>query len=354
MDGMRRRRHTPGSRSVAAVVGALVLLAAAGCTAVTPTAVETTAPSTPTPTPTSSAAHTIAFDGSCADMLPADRLESLIGADAALVDTSRQADVGLGTLGGLQCVWRTASGASASPSGALTLSVDALPASAVADDLADEVSTARCDYELGLATCEVGEGSDGTWITARASYDALERPSDVQPLTDLVTSTLAAVASSASGAVMPVALQTAPEWWRLGLDCTEFGNRLGMADFLGEQYVTGWWEGDPTARWEYRVPSRAGTTQVCMWFPDAAASAPSATYGLTSVTLSPGGSWDRDRLLSLGNRVELAGGRIAVVDGTRAVAVDGVNVASVDVGSGATGDPTVLLERVLDAMDSSR
>lgn len=353
-----RHRRTPGSRSLAAVVGALVLLVATGCTAGTPTAAETTVPSTPTPTstskPTPSAAHSIAFDGSCADMLPADRLESLIGADAALVDTSRQTDVGLGTLGGLQCVWRTTSGSSASPSGALTLSVDALPASAVADDLADEVSTARCDYELGLATCEVGAGPDGTWITARASYDALERPTDVQPLTDLVTSTLAAVASAAGDAVMPVALPETPEWWRLGLDCAEFGNRLGMADFLGEQYVTGWWEGDPTARWEYRVPSRAGTTQVCMWFPDAAASSPSATYGLTSVTLSPGGSWDRDRLLSLGSRVELADGRTAAVDGTRAVAVDGVNVASVDVGSGATGDPTVLLERVLDAMDSSR
>lgn len=340
-------------RSLVIAAAVAAALAFAGCASTAPPGTATSTPSAstaqPSPTPTPTPEHTIAFGGDCSAVLSDDDLAAIVGVETRPREYVGTADVGLRTLGGIECAWQAAEDIGYLADGIYSLIVVVLPTASVSADLRAEASTAACIRIYDGATCTLGADVGGVWVAAQVDQFGNEPP------TALLQSTLDTASAHVPGAIAPVALPATGQWWSLGATCEELGERLGLADFLGEGYVTGWWEGDPTLAWTYRVVRDAGATASCHWNPNyGSAAGDAAVYGLTSLTLSPGAGWDQERVLSRGQRVELPGGQSAAVDEEVAVGADGVNVASVSAGQRSGGDPTELLSRVFEVMDGMR
>lgn len=301
----------------------------------------------PSPTPSASE-HTIAFDGDCASVLSAEELAAIIGAQTPPTERGQRSANGIGTLGGLECSW-------IAPNGGYLLdeiyaiSVVVLPTASISDALRVEASNANCITTYDSASCTLGADFDGVWVSASSVQVDDEAP------TALLQKVLDAASAHVPGAIRPVPMPVTANWWPTTLACEELGQRLGLADFLGADFITGWWEGDPTKQWLFRVGRDAGVDTSCMWYPNSESGGwDTAQYGLTSLRLYPGAGWDREGLLGEGERIELPSGGLATVDGTNAVGADDVNAASVSIGYSGSGDPTELLARVFAVMDEMR
>lgn len=331
----------------------MAIVAIAGCAPATPS--ETPAPTastvdpTPTPTPSATPEHTIAFGGDCSLVLSHDDVTGLVGVGTKPVQYDAARDVGIATLGGIQCGWRAAGDGDYFSDGMTALVVLALPTVAVSSELQREASTAACIRNYDSSECTLGADVDGVWVTAQVIQDGDEVPAA------LLQAMLDTVADRVPASIKPVGLARTADWWSTDDTCENLGERLGLADFLGEGYVTGWWEGDPSRQWSFRLLHEAGVSLVCRWHPDFdSSSSEGAVYGTTSLTASPGVGWNREAILGGGERVELASGQTAVVDGYQVVGVDDVNVAYVSTGRSGSADPTELLARVFSVMDQVR
>ncbi|AXA97453.1 hypothetical protein [Microbacterium sp. PM5] len=340
-------------RSVPVVIAAAAcLLVLAGCARGAAAPVESASPvasATSTPTATPPEEHTIAFGGDCDAVLSEDQRASLFAVESTRVDADPGQDVGIGTLGGVECTWR---GVDWQPLGADTaaVSVLAFPTSVIPQDLRAEAEAGTCIQIYDAMSCTLGADVGGVWLVVQAVQAAEE---GVDTPAALLRSVLDAVTANTAGAIRPVPLARTVGWWSTDISCEDLGQRLGLADYLGSTYVTGWWEGDPSQEWTWRLLESAGVSLTCMWFPDFSDPSADPTYGLTSLQLSPGGAWAVDAALATGERTSLAGGLSAAVDGKTALAADGVNLARVSIGDSGTGDPTTLLLRVFDKFATS-
>jgi len=341
---MRVSLHRSISVVVAVAACALVL---AGCARDAAEPAESPSPastSTPTPTPTPTAEHTIAFGGDCDAVLRPDQRRALFDVETVGYGADPGTDVGVGTLGGVDCGWHAVDGKPVAGD-AYRASVLVFPTSVIPTDLQTEASEGHCIQMYDASTCTLGADVDGVWVVAQTVHDAR---ADLEAPTAFLQSVIDAVAANMAGAVRPVASTPTAGWWKVDVSCEELGRRLGLADFLGSAYITGWWEGNPSLQWTWRLLESAGVSRTCLWFPDFDdESSNGASYGLTSLELSPGGAWDAERTLGVGEAATLAGGQLAAVDGRTALTVDGPNVARVDVGASGTGDPTSILERAV-------
>lgn len=341
-------------RSVPVVIAAAAcVLVLAGCARGAAAPVESASPvasATSTPTATPPAEHTIAFGGDCDAVLREEQRTSLFDAESTRVDADPGRDVGIGTLGGVECTWRGVDWRSLSADIA-TVSVLAFPTSEIPLDLRAEAEAGTCVQIYDAMSCTLGADVDGVWLvvqTVQAAAEGVDTPAA------LLRSVLDAVTANAARAVRPVPLVRTAGWWSTEISCDDLGQRLGLADFLGTAYITGWWEGDPSLGWTWRLLESAGVSLTCMWYPDFTdSSSVDASYGLTTLQLSPGGAWAADAALAAGERSSLAGGLSAAVTGKTALAADGVNLARVSIGDSGTGDPTTLLLRVFDEFATS-
>lgn len=259
----------------------------------------------------------------------------ILGGTWATDERSTGSIGGTGTLGGLWCSWSLDDGADLEDSRPYALDVRVVAASDVPADLAQEVSSARCDAWYDAMVCRRGEITAGLWIVASTSGTTAE------PDAALLKETIDAVASRASGFEAPVRSAATEAWWAL-LPCETLGERMRLAEILASDFVTGWWEGNLGDQLEYRHTDAEGVERICQWYPS---NSEAASQGITTITVWPGGGWDADRLLADGDETTLSGGQRASVsaDGLSASATDGINAvhARVEV----TGDALATLER---------
>lgn len=259
---------------------------------------EGTSTSTSTPTPTA-ATWTIAFAGDCDRMLAPAQREAVLGTPAVdrsvLLAAMRQESGRVefpdaipgaeATAGGLACTWVEGDGSTWGPR---QWSALALPA-AVADPgtvaaLADPV----CAWSYDTRICRLGASVDGLWILAAVS----PTEADEEPPTATLQALIAAVAQNAATGPTPVPAPATSQRWTIAT-CADLGERMRLAELIGEGYWTGYWEGSRQP--EEDVLEHAGVRQYCQFGTgDAAYESGDASIGashLVTVTSQPGGAW---------------------------------------------------------------
>ncbi len=337
----------------AALAAALLLLtgcAASPAPAATPTPA-TTPTSTPTPTVEPVVVPTIPFDGDCTQVLTAEQLNELLGegwmtrAERLVSDgiVDRPDVRSIGTLGGLKCEWFPASETGESvPVSRLSVTLmapDAVPASWVRG-----YSALACEVVYDWSTCRVGATVAGTWVMAAADFV-------VESTGDLAESGLDAVSENVAGSVVSRAADRQPDWWTLP-DCESLGEEMRLQELLGEGFISGYWEGEPSP--DQRMLSEAGVEQLCPWFTNTAQS-PEAEFHITDLLIAAGAAWNWDEIAatSAAEEVAITGAEDAVFisyppngEGTL-YATDGVNVL---VSRGTLDFATQMAERALAAL----
>ena len=290
------------------IVAAACAMVLAGCAGGAAAPVESAPPvasATTAPTATPPAEHTIAFGGDCDAVLRKDQRTSLFAVESTRLDAGPWRDVGNGTLGGVECTWRGVDWQSLGANIA-TMSVLSLPTSVIPLALRAEAEAGTCIQIYDGVSCTLGADVGGVWLVAQTTEWA-EEGIDALPPAPLLRSVLDTVTANAAAAIRPVPLPRAAGWWSTEISCDDLGRRLGLADFLGPAYVSGWWEGDRSQGWTWRLLESTGVARTCSWFPDSTDPASAdATYGLTTLQLSPGGAWAADAALAAG-RPLLAG-----------------------------------------------
>lgn len=283
--------------------------------------------------------HTIAFGGECDNVLSLDQVEVLLGGGSTLSAMTSRPSPGAGTLGGIECQWDLED-QSAAESEPTSLTISVFADADVPSGLAEEVADARCDPWYDSTVCRLGRAVDGAWIMAATSWLPTE------PDSALLDSAITATSANLAKYSAPVRLAAEADWWAL-TTCEDLGERMGLRDLLGEGYVTGWWEADPSEQIEFRVTASQGVEQVCEWFPDyTSGSASDATAGLISVTVWPGGGWDADNMLAGGSPLSVPGAQRAVTDAEFpdvVRATDGVNALRVIADGADVADVTARL-----------
>lgn len=328
-------------------LGAFVLLLSACSTSPLAQPTLTASPSpTASPTPSESAApvHTIAFGDDCANLLTEEEAADLLGAGTQLSEYSDGSSPGLGTLGGIECVWQLPEGGAPVANEPEFLVLLATPADTVPADIIDETTSARCDPSYDAMVCRLGRTVDGVWLMASTSWLPTE-PDEV-----LLGGALSSASARLGEYPSPVRLLAGSDWWALS-SCDELGTRTGLTEMLGEGYLTGWWEGNPTDTPEYRLTEHEGVEQSCSWLPDYTSEAgTSAQYGIVVAEIWPGGGWDAARLLRGGAAVQVDGAdQASSTPESGIVAVVGANALRVRVHG--KGDAAILAAHLIAALE---
>ncbi|MCT9821574.1 hypothetical protein N3K63_14905 [Microbacterium sp. W1N] len=328
-----------------AVFAVILGLAVTGC-APTPLTAPTEAPptaATPSPTPTPAPEWTIAFGGSCDNMLTDDQLASILGEDVMEHSTwlmQRDDHEGIlvpsppdaeGTAGGLSCTWLEDS---SSEWGGERLTLLALPTQAVGPAMVSALAEEVCEPSYDTTVCRLGLIAGDTWLVAsRGTYEGAESP------TATLQAALAAAAENAPLFPAPVPEAKTDQWWPI-VECRVLGDRMGLADVLGAGYWSGYWEG--SRQREDDIFEHAGVRQFCQYGSGEGRS--SEAFYIVSITSAPGGAWRWERTAAEGgDPMSVEGARAAARRTTdregfvtdRVVATDGVNVVDVLVEGGA-------------------
>lgn len=349
-------------RPAGLVIAAVLLLS--GCTsapAADPVATPTATPSattTPTPTPPAPAAGVVAFGGDCANVLTEEQVEEILGAGAlpfsewmANYDPDYRAPASspLERAGGIDCRWMAADDAEGLPEGVTQIGILAMPTDAAGGEEVALLADARCDPQYDATNCRLGRTSGATWVMARVGA-YIETPPD-----ELLVAALDAAEANLAEYPAPVAATREASWWAIR-DCDELGEAIDLADFLGPDYRSGYWEGSP--QHENFLLEAAGVGQFCQWSSDSSAIPEGEEHYIVSLTLEPGGHW-RWTDLAADNRLpaDVRGAKDAIRFSTAETdriasgttwATDGINVLQVGVEGGHVD--VRIAERVLAEM----
>lgn len=226
-----------------------------------------------------------AFGGECEDVVDIEALSAAI--DATLIVETERGDTGIGTLGGLNCVWRTAVGGSAVRMSAFPL--DVVPAATRAA-YAEPV----CEgYLYDGSGCRVAISNDHTWmlITADAyEWDdnggAIDGSAGVR-----LTGVLPLFETALSTAPAPRAAARADDWWPV-TSCEELGARLPLEEMLGADGVEPGYPAGFGTDVPYELAKESGATIDCKWH-----AYPPAGLSAIFVRAYPGGAWDWDGIV---------------------------------------------------------
>lgn len=254
---------------------------------------------TPTSTPTA-ATWTIAFAGDCDRMLAPAQREAVLGAPtvdrSVLLAAMRQESERVefpeaipgaeATAGGLACTWVEGDGASWGPR---QWSALVLPAAGADPGTVAALADPVCAWSYDTRICRLGVSVDGLWILAAVS----PMETDEEPPTATLQALIAAVAQNAATGPTPVPAPATPQRWTIAT-CADLGERMGLAELIGEGYWTGYWEGPRQP--EEDILEHAGVRQRCQFGTgDAAYESGEASIGsahhLVTVTSQPGGAW---------------------------------------------------------------
>lgn len=328
---------------IAAAISFVAVVSGCAATAVS---VEPDVSTTPTVTPTASPtleppSRVVAFGGECDTMLPPSQQSAILGADTIDADVQRaeyrkQFDTVAfpdktpgpeGTAGGLSCGWTVEGG------NGRWWSVLALPVALAAPQTVAALAEPACAWSYDTRVCRVGVAVGGLWFLASASPMG---ESEAAPV-DTMNALIAAAADNAAAAPKAVPAPATAQRWPV-VACTELGERMKLADVLGDGYWSGYWEGSRQA--EDDLFEFAGVQQFCQYGTRDVSK--DGTYYIVSVTSQPGGAWmwgtDDD---AVGESVTVTGAqkalRILKVDperGDDVLASDGTNLIRVHVNAG--------------------
>lgn len=322
--------------TVAMLAGCVPMSASGEPTASTsPTEVVTVSP---TPAPP---VWTVAFGGECDTMLSPSQRSSVLGADTVDADAQRaeyrkqfntvafpdKTPGPEGTAGGLSCGWTEQGG------NGRWWNVLALPAPLADPQTVAALAEPTCAWSYDTRVCRLGVTAGDLWFLATASPMGESEAAPVDTLRALI----AAAAANASSAPAAVPATVTAQRWPI-VACAELGERMKLAEVLGEGYWSGYWEGSRQA--EDDVFEYAGVQQFCQY--GTRDGSTDGTYYIVSVTSQPGGAWmwsAQDD--AVGEATTVAGAqralRILKSDpgrGDDVLATDGTNLIRVHVGAG--------------------
>ncbi len=230
---------------------------------------------------------------------------------------------GVGTLGGIECEWHAADGASGLPDGMTALAVIMMPASSVPTDFRFSYDTPLCEPSYDSVNCRMSRVDGEVWIMARAGWNLSEPP------TDVLTAAIDAALATAQPSWEARRADSTPTWWTLG-SCEALHERMELASAAGP-YIDGWWEGSEQP--EMTLLTSAGVEQYCPWFTDGEAISSDDAFFIGNTTVAPGAAWDWPaiRVTEGVEPVSVDGAEDAVIAPTFGIvyATDGVNVVSV-------------------------
>lgn len=295
----------------------------------------------------------MAFDGDCANVLTPEQVESILGVGAVdratWISTHSPAppapDVNPeATLGGLECRWVAAEGADL-PEGMLTIGLFVLPAEVVVDV---DFSEPLCQPVYDSNGCRMSRAENGVWLMAHAGGN-LEAP----PVAQLEAALTHAAANLAS---FPPPTPAAPEPARWDLpECDDIAARIGLSEFIGADFQSGFWEGSPQP--EHELLEDAGASRLCPWY----GALTEQEFHIVTLEIMPGGAvwWDDVATHPGVTPVAVPGAQDAVLVGevgsqTAVLATDGVNVLHASTGDGHADDSELvvtLAERALAALN---
>ncbi|QRY42295.1 hypothetical protein JVX92_04665 [Microbacterium hominis] len=328
--------------ALAAVFAAAML---SGC-APTSALVEPTISTSPTATPTASPTPappvwTVAFGGECDTMLSPSQRSSVLGVDTVDADVQRaeyRKQYGTvafpdktpgpeGTAGGLSCGWAEQGG------NGRWWGILALPASLADPQTVAALAEPTCAWNYDTRVCRLGVTAGGLWFLVTAS--PMEE-SEAAPA-DTMRALIEAAADNAPSAPAAVPATVTAQRWPI-VPCAELGERMKLAEVLGEGYWSGYWEGSRQA--EDDVFEYAGVQQFCQY--GTRDGSTGGTYYIISVTSQPGGAWmwgtDDE---AVGESVTVTGTQKALrilsgdpAQGDDILATDGTNLIRVNVGAG--------------------
>lgn len=333
-----------------AVVLVFAVLALSGCA---PDRGQSVPPPPPppvtTPTPAPEAIGPVApFGGDCANVLSAEQVESILGPGYS--EAANLASGGVSLLGDIDCEWRRAGATGVYEPGADTGLPDGMDAIAVvampADVVTMDLSEPRCDSKYDATMCRMSRVVDGVWLMARAGWHLSEPP--VEQLDAALTAAAAHLASFPP----PVAVRREADWWELPA-CDDIAARIGLSEFIGTGFASGFWEG--TLQPEDQLRDDAGILRQCPWFTEPASAGPDQEFHIVTLHLMPGGAlrWDALAARPDATAITVAGAQAAIRVGNEVFATDGVNVLSAASGDAHEDDSALtvgLVERALAAL----
>lgn len=295
---------------VASVATVVVVVGLSACVSVAETAPRPTESLSPTPEATAEPVPLGAiapFGGSCESVTDVGALSAAVGAEVSIDAEVSNGGTGVGTLGGLNCIWRTED-----LSG---IRLSAFPIAVLTPELQTKYAEQVCEgYLYDGSGCRVAISNDDVWMLISADDfqgdagqgSAAARLAAVRPLFE------AALATT----VPSRAATRTDEWWAAA-SCEQIAARLPLATILGsEDFESGYPSGFGTDV-QYELAVEKGTTIDCKWYSPSSAGLPAVL-----ITAYPGGAWDWDRT------VEAAKGRGQITD----VVVGGATSAFTAVG----------------------
>lgn len=350
---------------------ALSVLLLAGCATSTPTPADTPdaatsaepSPSPTSPSPTPTAPQEVVdpvrlFDGDCGEVLTDAQLQDVVGA-GAMTDQDYLVSVGTpvrprvtpeGTLGGLECRWRTAEESSAELGDATVL---ILPAPQVPASFVGAFADRECAPMYDAMICRVARTADDVWIMARSGHVAGE--SGEEPSEESLRRVIDAVAESLPrGAGTPEPVTRTAAWWNTP-SCEEFATAMRFDELTDGGFEHGYWEGSEQA--EQTLFDAAGVSRHCPFYTSSDRMTDTEEHRIFSVLTYPGGQWMWETLAEGAEALDLEGAEAAMayLNGNAAgtvYATDGVNV--VEVGGDEDLDFfTDVAERALAVLASS-
>lgn len=297
---VRRSRIVAGvaaSALVAVVVAAVAFTTLRQPDRVT-TPIETTSPSpspsapapsltsTPAPTPTSLelTSPTIAFGDSCDTVASLQELEGLWGSGASM-NTTREPNIGVRTVGGLSCDWDFADGT--------TLNTSAFPVASVASQFIDSYASAHCESLPSLGSgCRQAVQDGRTWLLVTVGGDVYQGSGefDEAAVQSRLTEAVVFFRSALERAGTSAAARSTAQWWPPQA-CSDIAGRLPLTQLLGSSSFEVGYPGDSRPDVDVNIAQSQGQGTECRWWvPDA-----STTTGMV-IMVYPGGAWDWHRV----------------------------------------------------------
>jgi len=301
-----------------------------------PTAFETPTPS-PTPTPEPVLEPTPPFGGDCSRVLDDAQLDDLLGdgwktaeemfEEWGTVTTEYIGLTPLRTIGGLACTWFVGEDV---PLGEVQhLEVTVAPAAEVPADFTARYAEPLCESSYDGAFCRQVRIVGDAWVMARAGI-SMEDTFDA-----FLARALDHAETSLSGGIDAVPVDRNSSWWQVS-ECDSLGKAMRMHEVLGENYITGFWEGSEQP--EQILLREGGVGIMCQWITGNDELSPDGQHHIITLLTSQGGEWEWEAIAAHDDVEE-----IAVVGAERAAtysprelpfvfASDGVNVLLVDGG----------------------